>query len=208
MKTYTSDFYDLIRHGAISSAKVVIDELGWVPDSVLDVGCGEGHWAAEFQRLGAASVLGVDGPYVKDRAVVPFRTIDFETEQLPEVDVDLAVCLEVIEHLSPAAGDRLLDDLCSAAPVVLFSAATPRQPGDGHINCQWQAHWAQKFAERGYDTSNALALRLWNDDRVEPWYRQNLMLAFRTPAPIQITHLTGSPVISVIHPTIFDWVMP
>ena len=33
---------------------------------MIDVGCGEGHWGAEFERLGCPNVIGMDGSYVAD----------------------------------------------------------------------------------------------------------------------------------------------
>jgi hypothetical protein len=49
---------------------------------------------------------------------------------------DLAICVEVAEHLRPEHGPSLVDDLCRLSEAVLFGAALPHQPGKGHINCR------------------------------------------------------------------------
>ena len=94
----------------------------------------------------------------------------------PTETCDLAICLEVAEHLTPAAGARLVKTLCSVAPVVLFSAAIPAQGGTNHINEQWQSHWADEFAAHGFDCFDPIRPEIWNDRDVFPWYRQNILL--------------------------------
>ena len=66
--------------------------------------------------------------------------------------------------------------LTAAAPVVLFSAAAPEQPGTNHINPQCPAYWAGLFAERGHVAIDALRWMIWEDERVGWWYRQNIMI--------------------------------
>lgn len=56
--------------------------------------------------------------------------------RLPQT-FDLAICIEVIEHLSPARGESLVADLCRCAPHVLFGAAIPGQTGPNHLNTRW-----------------------------------------------------------------------
>lgn len=35
------------------------------------------------------------------------------------------------------------------------------------------------FNARGFACSDAVRWEIWNDDRIEPWYRQNMMLVTR-----------------------------
>src|SRR5204862_3532668 len=124
------------------------------PASVLDVGCGLGTWLAAFAEAGVADFLGMDGDYV-DRAKLKipaerFRAADLTNPPSPGRTFDLAVCLEVAEHLPEKASPRLVELLATAAPVVLFSAALPGQGGTRHINEQWPAFWQRLFAARGF----------------------------------------------------------
>ncbi len=77
--------------------------------TVLDIGCGGGLFAEEFARMGA-TVIGVD-PSVSSLATARAHaaaaglTIDYRTgrgEKLPVEDgsVDLACCVDVLEHVS------------------------------------------------------------------------------------------------------------
>jgi SAM-dependent methyltransferase len=190
---YSLAFYDAIRPGCQQSAAVVaplIYELV-TPSTVIDVGCGEGWWAKAFEGLGA-TVTGIDGVYVSP--VVDFTPADL-TQPLPPGQYDLAVCLEVAEHLPESHAGRFVADLCGLAPVVLFSAAIPGQTGAGHINCQWPTWWAAHFARHGYGLDGSLRLDIWDDARIEPWYRQNLMVASRGDArPLDL-----------VHPDIYGW---
>lgn len=206
---YTTGFYDEIRTPAQLSAATVVPDLVelFKPTSVIDVGCGEGHWALAFRDHGGASVFGIDGAYVEN-PVVPFRAVDLN-QPLP-ADLGrfgMAVCLEVAEHLDPERGPSFIADLCTLSDVVVFSAATPEQPGHGHVNCQWPAYWADLFVSQGFATSSALRWRYWGrDNEVEWWYQQNLMVAAREPhywptvfdTPMAAPH-------AVVHPILWKW---
>ena len=195
MTTYASSFYDTIRHGAQSSAEVVVARFltsRRTPGSVIDVGGGEGWWAEQFHRRGA-EVLLVE-PSDVTPAVPQGQQLDLEHAELP-TGFDLAVCLEVAEHLNDPT--HLIAQLAAAATTVLFSGAIPGQSGHGHVSCKWQSEWAAMFAAHGFVASQTLAFKLWDDRRVEPWYRQNLLVLNREGKP--------SPVLDVVHPEIWAW---
>jgi SAM-dependent methyltransferase len=168
--------------------------------TVLDVGCGLGTWAAVFADHGC-SVLGLEGEDVPDELrQIPrdrFRVADLEGP-LPSVGrFDLAICLEVAEHVSAPAGDRLIDFLTSAADTILFSAALPGQGGENHLNEQWPAYWQERFESRGFHIDDAIRWRFWDDDRVDWWYRQNMFLARRGTSG-------ADPVKAVVHPRLLE----
>jgi 2-polyprenyl-3-methyl-5-hydroxy-6-metoxy-1,4-benzoquinol methylase len=152
---YTNDYYDALREGARRSARVVVPlVLGLVPArSVIDVGCGRGTWLAVFRAHGVEEVRGVDGDYVdRGRLEIPadrFEAHDLTRPLRPAGRFDLAVSLEVAEHLPAEAADAFVGSLTLLAPVVLFSAAAPYQGGEGHVNERWPAYWAGRFAARG-----------------------------------------------------------
>jgi hypothetical protein len=94
---------------------------------------------------------------------------------------DLAICLEVAEHLPEEASDGLVNFLTSLSEIVLFSAAVPRQKGTNHINLQWPDYWDQKFRRRGHACMDILRPIFSYDTSIEPWYRQNMMLFIAEP---------------------------
>ena len=185
---------DQIRDGARRSAEVLasylVEVLG-LSGRMLDVGCGEGFLVAEFRSRGFEA-HGVDGDDLP--GVDKVRDL---TRPLGITGFDVAVCLEVGEHLPDSAAETLVDSLCAAASIVVFSAAIPGQRGPGHINEQWPAYWVEKFGRRGLVGSGALRWPIWGDERVEPWYRQNL-LVFGSELPDD-----GCP--SVVHPDVWGW---
>lgn len=119
------------------------------PSSVVDVGCGSGAWLDVFRKHGASRILGLDG-YNVDPAwlCIPqdcFRALDLSKPfQVAEV-FDLAVCLEVAEHLPKDAAPGFIQSLARLAPGVLFSAAVPLQGGTHHVNEQWPGYWQDLF---------------------------------------------------------------
>jgi hypothetical protein len=109
-----------------------------------------------------------------------------------------AICLEVAEHFEADSGKHLIQTLTKHADFVLFSAACPGQTGQHHVNCQWPAYWQELFNQCGYVCSDEVRWRIWEDSRVEPWYRQNLLIARRDP-----TQAGKEPRIrAVLHPEI------
>ena len=179
---YERPFYEWIDESAMTSAEVVVPLVVDMvqPRSVIDVGCGTGGWLNHFVRHGAEFVHGLDSHRVPDDLLKidpgAFEVADLTQPVVLDRTFDLAVSLEVAEHLPESAADPLVDLLCSSAPVVLFSAAIPGQEGEAHINEQWPAYWAAKFADRGFESVDVLRPLLWEDQRVDWYYRQNMML--------------------------------
>lgn len=209
---YDRSFFDTIRAGIVESAEALVPALYEIvrPLSVIDVGCGEGWWADTFARMYGCSVIGVDGPDTSSILGDRFVPHDLTTP-LPDFGrtFDLAVCLEVAEHLPPQRADSFVADLCQSAPIIAFSAAIPGQGGTGHLNEQWPGYWAERFRANGYDVTGALRLMIWNDDRIENWYRQNLLLAVAgshetRPAISRLFNTWAAPPVPLVHPVLYD----
>jgi SAM-dependent methyltransferase len=179
---YDFPYYAGFRDGSRKSAQAVVPLImDWAaPASVLDLGCGVGDWLSVFKRAGVREIHGVDGDYVRGEELAiserEFTAHDLTIPYPAGRRYDLAMSLEVGEHLPAESAACLVYSLAAAAPLVLFSAAVPNQPGKAHINCQWPAYWADLFAENGYVVIDALRFRVWNDSSVDWWYRQNLMI--------------------------------
>jgi SAM-dependent methyltransferase len=183
---YTKDFYEALREGAKKSAEVILPiVLDRVPvRSVVDVGCGDGTWLAVLQKLGVEDVLGIDGDYVNE-GVLQFPQDRFQSFDLTKPfnlarKFDLAISLEVAEHLPSNCAATFVDSLTRLAPAVLFSAAIPLQGGNNHINEQWPDKWAELFKKNSYLPVDFIRKRVWENEVVEWWYAQNTLLFAHT----------------------------
>jgi SAM-dependent methyltransferase len=149
--------------------------------SVIDVGCGSGDWLAAARDLSVPVLRGIEGPWAAewDHAFDPaFEITLVDLEQPLELDErhDLAICVEVAEHLDPSRGPSLVADLCRLGRAVLFSAAVPGQGGALHVNERLLSEWARDFASNGYRPLDVLRRRIWDDSAIPYYYRQNPVL--------------------------------
>ena len=215
---YTQAYYDSIEQGSKASAAVIVPLVQGIvgATSVVDVGCGTGAWLAEFARSGAERVLGLDGEYVdRSRLLIPrkrFVATNLDSDwNVPagEGVFELAVCLEVGEHVKPERSEPLVAMLASLAPVVAFGAAIPYQGGEGHINERWPTFWQELFAARAYEVVDPIRKRVWSDRRVEPWYQQNFVLyaardAIAKNDKLRHEHENTFPgFLSIVHPRLY-----
>lgn len=193
------------------SARVVVPFVveRFHPTSVLDVGCGIGAWLATFKAFGVADVMGVDSAAVRSAFALDQQCfIEHDLTKPLHLDrsYDLALSLEVAEHLPERAAEVLVSSLAAAASLVLFSAAIPGQRGPGHQNCQWPDYWRERFARVGFQAADLLRQSLWDDERVSWWYRQNL-LVFGTAARLERAGLAPTRTPSLVHPRCLEEAM-
>jgi hypothetical protein len=178
------------------------------PESVVDVGCGLGHWLAVVKEHGVEDVRGYDGPWV-DRShllIAPpeFAVADLNRPLSVERRFDLALCLEVAQILGPERAESLVDALVALSDVVVFSAAVPGQGGILHENEQWPFYWAELFAAHGYAASDPFRFKLWERDEVRWWFRQNMVCyctleALERRPALAEARCTGAP-LALVHP--------
>lgn len=181
---YEEAFFDFVDSSARKSASAFIERIVKVlfaadagPKSVVDFGCGRGVWAQEWLRHGIPKVLGVDGQYVSvERLVVPrshFLAADLSKPFNVGSRFDVVQCLEVAEHIPPESSDALVESLVLHGNLVIFSAATPGQGGEHHVNERPHSFWRAKFAGHGYRLYDAIRPIIANCSEIEPWYRYN-----------------------------------
>lgn len=179
---YNNFFYEELRDGSLSSARAIIPlVMEFVnPKSVIDVGCGIGTWLSVFRENGVKDITGVDGSWVdKKLLLIPEKKFFAQNIEEPfslNAKADMAVCIEVAEHIPEQFAPRLIEVLASAAPVILFSAAIPLQGGACHVNEQWPDYWALLFEQYDYIPVDCLRRKIWNDKRVSFFYAQNLLI--------------------------------
>lgn len=186
--TYSEAFFDEMEEKNLASARVVVPlVLRYLkPKSIVDIGCGRGLWLKAFREKGIEDTHGYDGDYV-DRGKLAFPAGQFHAANLEELldfgrTFDLAVCLEVAEHLPPSAAETLVKNLVEAAPVILFSAAIPLQGGSHHVNEQWPAYWAELFARHNYVPVDCIRRTVWDNEDVSYFYAQNIFFFVRKTA--------------------------
>jgi hypothetical protein len=74
---------------------------------------------------------------------------------------DLALCIEVAEHIHPAYEDIFLDTICSAANILVFSSPPPGKGGLHHVNERPLSYWIKKISQRGlcFDSESTKEVR-------------------------------------------------
>ena len=150
------------------------------PKSVVDIGCGIGTWLNVFKKYSIQTVLGIDGSFV-DRNLLKIQENSFIEKDLEESFVlenkfDLALSLEVAEHISFEKADVFIGSICNSSDVVIFSAAIPNQGGQNHINEQPPLYWIRKFESRGYKMFDVIRPLFWDNEKVDWWYKQNILV--------------------------------
>ena len=216
---YDKKFFDVSRQGMQDSAAALVPilcaYLNIDKDSVvLDVGCGEGWWAKEFATHRGCTVRGIDSSGADIAPGVPVREHDLRTPIPDEVSgFDFVVCLEVAEHLPAKRAESFIAELCGlAGEAVIFYAAIPGQGGTGHVNEQWPRYWAHLFNNQDFIVTGAFRQLIWEDERIENWYRQNLLIA--TPSskfcrlPPELCGTMDCPIpdppLPLVHPVLYD----
>jgi SAM-dependent methyltransferase len=213
---YNQLFYAVQRERSGRSAQEVVSLVNTLlqPKSVVDVGCGIGAWLGVWREQGVTDVLGIDGDWV-DRKMLQIPEEQFVAHDLSQpYDVgrsyDLAMSLEVGEHLDSSDIDAFVDLLTSLAPVVLFSAAIPNQGGQHHVNERWQGDWAKDFERRGFVAVDCVRPHIWENQNVQVWYRQNIVVYVKqdalaeNPALRELVDTWKDRPISLVHPDLYS----
>lgn len=185
---YSRLFYAVQRQGSRRSAQVILPIVFEVarPRSVIDVGCGVGTWLSVARGLGATRTVGLEGHWIVglplDHPELEIRSTDLEGSLPDDERYDLAMSMEVAEHLTPKRAESFVEELCRLSDRVLFSAAIPWQGGTRHLNERPQSYWAGIFDRHGYGARDIVRPAVWRDGKVSYWYRQNAFLYERGAA--------------------------
>ena len=184
-EVYDENFW---RQGSLfnyTSAKNVLSLFfQWhKPKSIIDIGCGVGSWLKAAKELGIDDIFGVDINEIDEKyLLVPRKYIEIanlETyKQNNHNRYDLAISIEVAEHLSENVAEDFINTLTNLSNVILFSAAIPLQVGTNHINCQQPIYWYNIFKSNGYVCFDILRdlLRDFEDSEVNPCHKQNVLI--------------------------------
>jgi SAM-dependent methyltransferase len=205
--TYDKVFFDYISEGSGRSARRIAPLLMRMvsPLSVLDIGCGAGAWLREWSANELDDWIGVDGDYVDpDQLLIPashFHRRDLSKAFSLDRRFDLVCSFEVAEHIAPACADQFVDNAVAHGDVIAFSAATPGQGGEFHVNEQPYDYWRAKFSARGYQCFDAVRPLIAGDREIEPWYRYNILLFANAKGMTRLSDSTLETQIDMSAPT-------
>jgi hypothetical protein len=216
---YDRAFFDGLADVGLPAARLLLRDIRALHpfDSVCDIGCGSGNWlraAAEIMPAENRRLTGVDGDYARDIAKCDGAKFVFQDLERRVTGIDrhdLALSLEVAEHLSAARAESFVADLCAISDVVFFSGAVDGQRGTNHLNERPQSYWAGLFREHGYDPHIFHRTKYWNDPVFElcPYYVSGSFLYVSKNIPLhdRIADLRAQSgdVIDVVHPNILKW---
>lgn len=204
MTTYPHEFYAQRDEATRYSAEIILGLLlKQIPPvrSAIDIGCGVGTWLSVLERHGVEHIQGCDGPWVEKELMVihPERFQATELSKgIPAVTrrYDLAISLEVAEHLAQDRAIDFVNFLTDLSDTVLFSAAIPGQGGTGHVNEQWPKYWSNLFAMNGYQVMDTIRPAVWQDATIPVWYRQNTLLFMKSA-------IADDRVMDLVHPDLY-----
>jgi|GEM_PF-575508 len=207
---YAGRFYSERRARTLYSARRVLEiVMAQSPvRSVIDIGCGTGTWLDVARSLGATEVKGLEGTWLdlahRDSDKIDIVKQDLEQRIVENRRYDLAISLEVAEHLSERRAASFVEDLCQLSDRVLFGAAIPGQGGRGHVNEQWQTYWAAHFSRLGYVVVDVVRPKIWTDSKIRFWYKQNTLLYCKAEILNLPDVASCLPALDVVHPGLFQ----
>lgn len=218
MSKYNNYFYKKYDKDVLNSARaivpIVLDLIN--PQSVVDWGCGIGTWLSVFKKSGIQDVCGYDGQWVENVnnyfekdgfTPLDFSNISYKIKL--DRKYDLAICLEVAEHLSEEKAFDFIKMITGSSDVVLFSAAIPFQGGTDHVNEQWPEYWASLFKQNGFVVFDCIRKEIWNNKTVKWWYAQNIFLYVRKTKIVNYSLLNkvqdnNLNQLSIVHPNLYQ----
>lgn len=191
---YDADFFKEWgpRHDEyLQSAERIVEAIHslFQPQRLIDIGCGCGVYAHYFQQRGVA-VTALDGvePPEENRFPIPIHvqdlTVDFANSW---GRFDLALCLEVAEHIPAALVEPFLINITRFSDRLILSAAPPGQGGTHHVNEQPKRYWVQKLAQHGFvyrrRETGRLVDSLYTTDLPYKWMAEHISIYERAPDP-------------------------
>jgi hypothetical protein len=113
---------------------------------------------------------------------------------------DLALCLEVAEHLKEDAASGLVKSLVGLSDYIIFSAAIPFQGGQNHINEQWPDWWEKIFSHHNYSFYDVIRAEFWDNPNLFWWYKQNIFLVVNDSKP---NAFKKTKTLNLVHPQLY-----
>jgi hypothetical protein len=191
LKSYSEKFYYSVGKRSENSADEILDvlliHLGKSQiGKVTDLGCGAGAWTEKLLTKTNSQISCLDLresiKLCQSKFTYPssnrlsYYAVDFEVDEIPLIDSDLVLNLEVLEHLSLETGRKLISWMSSNSRYVLFSAAIPGQGGTGHINEKPHNFWLKEFQKLGFIACDIIRPLIQHSDKSARYYQLNTFL--------------------------------
>jgi len=156
-RTYEGGSYDRGGHWTRFFGYIANEVVArWKPATALDAGCARGIFVEELRQRDVEA-WGVDvSEYAIGsipEAVRPFCFVGSLAGELPAglpARFDLVSCIEVVEHMDRAEGDRAVGRMCAVTDRVLFSSTPDGFREPTHFSCRPAEEWSALFARHGF----------------------------------------------------------
>lgn len=201
---YTKEYFEKIQQEESLQAfrlERILYDL-YKPKSVIDWGCANGLYLEPFMTENGCKVLGIENSPVAIEMKHPDITVlqaDMTEkvflmpmikkgqplgvgEGLINVKFDMALCIEVLEHIEEPYAKVAIANLCSSSDRLVVSIAREWQTGPGHVNLKPIEYWIQKFGWNGFRVDNKTTLDVrerMGDGYHLGWLTNNLLILER-----------------------------
>lgn len=154
------------------------------PKRIIDFGCGTGDLAKAFASQGVVveAIDGYSNPDFSNYNNIRFTKVDLNDIEatnayLKQFDIkfDLAISIEVAEHLNPDISLSFINWLTTSADVIIFSAAVHSQDGDGHINCRSRSDWYNMLKHNSFIIADTLRQHFKLNHNLGLWHKLNII---------------------------------
>lgn len=179
---YDEIYYKKHEKGSYCSAISILEYIlsFYNFNSLVDLGCGMGTWCKAALDLGVKDILGIDQHEYEQQYMLiskkDYKKIDLKNRLESFGTFDIAISVEVAEHIDASYAESFIRNVCLQSNVVLFSAALPFQGGTGHVNEKQCSYWKHQFNTYGYEIIDCIRPHFWDNEKIEIWYRNNCVL--------------------------------
>lgn len=177
--------YTELDHGWSAELFGQIIWLLYRPARVVEFGCGIGATCTELYRHGV-DVLPVDvsedcRPFIARRSDEVARRLVVADLSRPmdnqPTGYDMAVSVEVLEHLPESGAQNAVDTIAASAPLAIVTACPPTGRNPLHPNEQPFPYWIEKFNRAGMTLDEVDTKALQATMRGLSMFRQGLPAA-------------------------------
>jgi 2-polyprenyl-3-methyl-5-hydroxy-6-metoxy-1,4-benzoquinol methylase len=154
------------------------------PCSMIDFGCANGLHVANFKDLGV-ECFGVEGTlhyrkYIEENYDGEYAIADLRLPFDLRRTFELAICIEVLEHLDKYFAGIAAENICRHSDVLCITASAVNN-ARYHVNGQDKAYWVEMFEsilnfEFKESETEDLQNKFKNLEDSPSWMRENLMV--------------------------------